>query len=179
MANAKIIAQKEELVNKLAEELKGAKGIVFADYRGITVAQDTALRRKARTAGVEYRVVKNTMVRLAAQKAGIEGLDTYLEGLTVMALSTEDVVAPAKLVSDFIKESKIKTYKIKAGIIDSTVIDDKGVEQLANLPSREVLLAKMLGSMQSPIAGFVNVLAGSMRNLVYALDAVRKQKESA
>ena len=179
MANATIIAQKEALVNSLAEEIKSAKGIVFADYRGITVAQDTALRRKARTAGVEYRVVKNTMVRRAAQQAGIEGLDQYLEGLTVMALSTEDAIAPAKLVSEFIKESKSKTYKIKAGIVDATVINDEGVEKLANLPPREVLLAKMLGSMQAPITGLVNVLAGSMRNLVYALDAVRKQKESA
>ena len=177
MANIRL--EKQVAVATIKENLKNAKGVVFADYRGITVAQDTALRRKMRQAGVEYRVVKNTLTSIAAKEVGIEGLDQYLEGLTVMAFSTTDVIAPAKLVAEFIKESKSKTYQIKAGIVDGKTIDANNVKALADLPPREVLLAKMLGSMQSPITGFVNVLQGNIRNLVYALDAVKKQKESA
>lgn len=176
---ANIRPEKQAEVALLKEEMTTAKGVVFADYRGITVAQDTALRRKMRESGVKYRVIKNTLTRIAAQEAGLEGLDQYLEGLTVMAYSTEDAVAPAKLVAEFIKESKSKTYKIKAGIVDGKIINDAGVKALADLPPREVLLAKMLGSMQAPITGLVNVLQGNIRNLVYALEAVRKQKESA
>ena len=174
-----IRSEKQAVVAKIKEDLTNAKGVVFADYRGITVAQDTALRRKMRQAGVEYRVVKNTLTRIAAKEAGIEGLDQHLEGLTVMAFSVSDAIVPAKLVSEFIKESKSKTYQIKAGILDGKTIDAEGVKALADLPPREVLLAKMLGSMQSPITGLVNVLQGNIRNLVYALEAVRKQKESA
>ncbi len=173
-----IRAQKEAVVAGLKTNLAEAKGVVFADYRGITVAQDTQLRRKARSANIEYRVVKNTLTRLAAKEAGIDGLDEHLKGLTVMAYSTTDAVAPAKLISDFLQESKIKTYAIKAGVIDGKVIDASGVKELASLPPKEVLIAKMLGSMQAPITGFVNVLQGNIRNLVYALEAVRKQKES-
>lgn len=176
---ANIRPEKQAEVARLKEELSSAKGVVFADYRGITVAQDTVLRKKMREAGVQYRVVKNTMTRIAAKEAGIEGLDQYLEGLTVMAYSLEDAVAPAKLVSEFIKDSKSKTYQIKAGIVDGKVINEAGVKALADLPPREVLLAKMLGSMQAPITGLVNVLQGNIRNLVYALEAVRQQKESA
>ena len=176
---ANIRPEKLAEVARIKEELTTAKGVVFADYRGITVAQDTVLRRKMREAGVQYRVVKNTMTRIAAKEAGIEGLEQYLEGLTVMAYSMEDAVAPAKLVSEFIKETKSKTYQIKAGIIDGKAIGADDVKALADLPPREVLIAKMLGSMQSPITGFVNVLQGNIRNLVYALEAVRKQKESA
>jgi len=177
MANVR--AEKQATVAKIKEELTNAKGVVFADYRGITVAQDTALRRKAREASIEYRVVKNTLTRFAAQEAGIEGLEQYFEGPTVMAYSLEDAVAPAKLISDFIKESKLKTYEIKAGIVDGSAIDAEGVKQLASLPSREVLLSKMLGSMQAPISGLANVLQGTIRNMVYVLEAVRQQKESA
>jgi len=176
---ANIRPEKQAAVARIKEDLASAQGVVFADYRGITVAQDTALRRKMREAGVEYRVVKNTLTRIAAKEAGIEGLDQYLEGLTVMAFSTTDAIVPAKIVSDFIKDSKSKTYQIKAGVIDGKTIDANGVKQLADLPPREVFLAKMLGSMQSPITGLVNVLQGNIRNLVYALEAVRKQKESA
>lgn len=177
MANVR--AEKQEVVARIKEEITSAKGVVFADYRGITVAQDTALRKKAREAGVEYRVIKNTLARFAANEAGIEGLDQHFNGPTVMAYSLEDAVMPAKLVSDFIKESKLKTYEIKAGIVDGQAIDAAGVKQLANLPSREVLLSKMLGSMQAPISGFANVLQGTIRKMVYVFEAVRKQKESS
>ena len=174
-----ITAAKQATVAELKEKLTGAKGAVLVNYRGLTVAQDTKLRRQLREAGVEYRVVKNTMTRIAAQEAGLEGLDVYLEGPTAMAISTTDPVAPAKIITDFVKEHKLQVLEVKAGLVEGNVIDEKGVKALASLPSREVLIAKMLGSMQSPITGLVNVLQGSIRNLVYALDAVRQQKESA
>ncbi|MDD3156585.1 MAG: 50S ribosomal protein L10 [Anaeromusa sp.] len=174
-----ITAAKQAIVAELKEKLTGAKGAVLVNYRGLTVAQDTKLRRQLREAGVDYRVVKNTMTRIAAQEAGLEGLDVYLEGPTAMAISTTDPVAPAKIITDFVKEHKLQVLEVKAGLVEGNVIDENGVKALASLPSREVLIAKMLGSMQSPITGLVNVLQGSVRNLVYALDAVRQQKESA
>ena len=174
-----ITAAKQATVAELKEKLTSAKGAVLVNYRGLTVAQDTKLRRQLREAGVDYRVVKNTMTRIAAQEAGLEGLDVYLEGPTAMAISTTDPVAPAKIITDFVKEHKLQVLEVKAGLVEGNVIDEKGVKALASLPSREVLIAKMLGSMQSPITGLVNVLQGSVRNLVYALDAVRQQKESA
>ena len=174
-----ITAAKQAIVAELKEKLTGAKGAVLVNYRGLTVAQDTKLRRQLREAGVDYRVVKNTMTRIAAQEAGLEGLDVYLEGPTAMAISATDPVAPAKIITDFVKEHKLQVLEVKAGLVEGNVIDENGVKALASLPSREVLIAKMLGSMQSPITGLVNVLQGSIRNLVYALDAVRQQKESA
>nr|WP_320146368.1 50S ribosomal protein L10 [uncultured Anaeromusa sp.] len=174
-----ITAAKQAIVAELKEKLTGAKGAVLVNYRGLTVAQDTKLRRQLREAGVDYRVVKNTMTRIAAQEAGLEGLDVYLEGPTAMAISTTDPVAPAKIITDFVKEHKLQVLEVKAGLVEGNVIDENGVKALASLPSREVLIAKMLGSMQSPITGLVNVLQGNIRNLVYALDAVRQQKESA
>lgn len=174
-----VTAEKKQVVEELKEKLSNTKGAVLTNYRGLTVAQDTKLRRKLREAGVEYRVVKNTMTRIAAQEIGLEGLDSILEGPTAIAMSYTDPVAPAKVISDFIKETKLQALEIKAGLVEGQVIDAKGVKDLAGLPPKEVLIAKMLGSMQSPLYGLVNVLQGSIRNLVYALDAVRQQKESA
>lgn len=170
---------KQAIVAELKEKLVAAKGVVLTSYSGLTVAQDTKLRSKLREAGVEYRVVKNTMTRIAAREAGIEGLEPYLEGTTAVAMSAEDAVAPAKVIAEFIKENKLEALTVKAGMVEGKVIDADGVKALASLPSREVLIAKALGSMQAPISGFVNVLQGTIRNVVYALEAVRKQKESA
>ncbi len=169
--------EKVAMIATLKETMKNAKGAVLTDYRGIKVAQDTKLRRKMREAGVQYSVIKNNMASIAAKEAGIEGLDDYLKGPLAMVSSDKDPVAAAKLISEFIKENRI--MEIKGGLVEGKVIDAEGVKALANLPSREVLLARLLGSMQSPITGFVTVLQGNIRNLVYALDAVRQQKESA
>lgn len=174
-----VTSAKQAIVADIKEKLTGAKGMVITSYRGLTVAQDTKLRSKFREAGVHYQVVKNTMTRIAAHEAGIEGLDQYLEGTTAIAVSNTDPVAPAKVVSDFIKEYKLDSLEIKAGMVEGKVIDAAGVKSLAALPTREVLIAQVLAGMQSPIVGLVNVLQGSIRNVVYALDAVRKQKESA
>lgn len=174
-----VTAAKIAVVAELKEKLAATKGAVLTNYRGLNVSQDTKLRRKLREAGVEYRVVKNTMTRIAAAELGLQELDTYLEGPTAIAISYSDPVAPAKVISDFIKENKLQKFEVKAGLVEGRVIDSEGVKALASLPPREVLIAKVLGSMQAPISGLVTVLQGTIRNLVYALDAVRKEKESA
>ena len=174
-----VTVEKQSIVSELKGKISASKGAVLTSYRGLTVAQDTQLRRKLREGGVEYRVVKNTMTRIAAQELGIEGLDVYLEGPTAIAMCETDPVAPARIISEFIKENKLKALEVKAGLLEGKVIDADGVKALADLPSREVLLSKVLAGMQSPIAGFVNVLQGSIRKFVYTLEAVRKQKESA
>ncbi len=166
---AKIAALKEIFVN--------SKCTVLVDFCGLTVAQDTELRRKMREAGVSYEVNKNTLIRIAAQEAGVEGLEAYLEKNTAVASSTEDPVAVAKVVCEFAKTNK--QLVVKAGVLDGKVISADEVKALAALPPKEVLIAKVLGSMNAPITGFVNVLQGTIRNVVYALDAVRKAKESA
>ncbi len=169
--------EKVAMIETIKTTMKNAKGVVLADFRGIKVAQDTKLRRKMREAGVDYTVIKLNMASIAAKEVGIEGLDNYLKGPLAMVSSANDPVAPAKLISEFIKDNRI--MEIKGGLVEGKVINAEAVKALANLPPREVLLARLLGSMQSPITGFVNVLQGNIRNLVYALDAVRQQKESA
>lgn len=171
-----VTAEKQASVAELKEKLGSIKGAVLADYRGLNVADATKLRRALREAGIEFRVVKNTMTRIAAKEIGIEGLDTHLEGPTAIAFGYQDPVSPAKVLSEFAKGNK--NLVIKAGILEGKVVDADGVRVLADLPPREVLIAKMLGSMQAPITGFVNVLQGNLRNLVYTLDAVRAQKEA-
>ena len=176
------MSKKKAVVAELQEQLTSAKGVVLTGYKGLTVAQDTALRREFRAAGVTYHVVKNTMLRLAAQEAGIEGLDEHLEGTTAFAFSAEDAVAPAKVIGAFIKKNKLDeagVLTIKVGMVEGQVIDENEVKALAMLPSREELIAKMLGSMNAPISNTVNVLQGVIRKAVYVLDAVRVQKESA
>lgn len=169
--------EKVAAVAALKKQMAEAKGVVFTDFRGISVAQDTKLRRKMREAGVEYSVIKNSMASLAAKEAGIEGLDNYLKGPLSMASSDKDPVAPAKILADFSRENRI--LEIKGGLLTGKTITADEVKALASLPSREVLIARMLGGFQAPITGLVNVLQGNIRNLVYALEAVRKQKESA
>ena len=176
------MSKKQAVVAELKEQLTSAKGVVLTGYKGLTVAQDTALRREFREAGVTYHVVKNTMLRLAAQEAGIEGLDEHLEGTTAFAFSAEDAVAPAKVIGGFIKKNKLDdagVLMIKVGMVEGQVIDAKEVNALATLPSREELIAKMLGSMNAPISHTANALQGVIRKAVYVLDAVRAQKESA
>lgn len=176
------LTKKQAIVAELKDQLANAKGVVLTGYKGLTVAQDTELRRELRAAGVTYHVVKNTMLRLAAKEAGIEGFDEHLEGTTAFAFSMEDAIAPAKVICGFIKKNKLdenEVLTIKVGTVEGKVIDANEVKALASLPSREELIAKMLGSMNAPISNTVNVLQGVIRNAVYVLDAVRAQKESA
>ena len=174
---AVIRPEKVAKIAEIKELLSNSKCTILVDFCGLTVAQDTALRRKMREAGVHYNVVKNTLLRIAAQEVGIEGLEPSLEKNTDIAVAPEDPVAVAKIICDFAKENK--ELKVKVGVLDGKVIGADEIKALAALPPKEVLVAKLLGSMNAPISGFVNVLQGTIRNVVYALDAVRKQKESA
>ena len=163
---------KAAVVAEMKEKLESAQGAVLVGFTGLTVADVTKLRRKFREGGVEYKVIKNTLTRIAADELGYDGLDSHLEGPTALAYSAEDAVAPAKILKAFIKE----TLTVKAGLVDGQVIDAAAVNALADLPSREELIAKLLGSMQAPVSGLVNVLQGNIRNVVYALEAVRAKK---
>lgn len=174
--NKTISPAKIAVVNEMKEKLQSAQGAVLVGFTGLSVADVTKLRRKFREGNVEYKVIKNTLTRIAANEVGYEGLSEFLEGQTALAYSTEDAVAPAKILKEFIKETKTEALTVKVGICDGQVIDAAGVEALANLPSREELLAKLVGSMQAPISGLVNVLQGNIRNMVYVLDAVRAKK---
>ncbi len=173
---AVIRPEKAAKVAEIKELLLNSKATILVDFCGLTVAQDTELRRKMREAGVHYNVVKNTLLRIAAQEAGIEGLEPSLEKNTAIAVAPEDPVAVAKIIVEFAKANK--ELKVKVGVLDGKIINADEIKALAALPPKEVLIAKVLGSMNAPITGFVNVLQGTIRNVVYALDAVRKSKEA-
>lgn len=165
---------KTSVVEGVKEKMQAAQSMVLIDYRGLTVAEVTDLRNRCRKEGVEYAVIKNTMIRKAAEELGIEGLDPMLHGPTAVAFGMTDAVAPAKILVNFIKD--VKKTEIKCGVMEGKVLDVKGVEALAELPPKEVLIAKMMGSLNAPITNFVGVLSATLRSLVYAIEAVRKQK---
>jgi large subunit ribosomal protein L10 len=174
MPNSKILEQKKEAVREMAEKVRSAKAVILADYRGLTVAQDTEMRTALRKAGIEYKVVKNSITRFAARENGLEDIIPFLEGPTAIAISNTDPVAPAKTLSDFAK--KYEKFNLKAGIVEGRVISQEGIKALAELPPREVLVAKVLGGLKSPIYGFANVLNANLRGLVVALNAIAEQK---
>jgi len=176
MANAKILEEKKAVVDALADKIGKAGVGVLVDYKGINVESDTKLRRELREAGVEYAVVKNTMLRLAAEKVGLSELNAVLEGTTAIATSEKDLVAPAKILCALAKKSD--SFNIKAGFVEGKVITPKEVNDLASLPPREVLIARVLGGLNAPISGLVNVLNGNIRGLVVALNAIAEQKSA-
>jgi len=165
---------KEDLVAELAERLKVTKAAFLADYRGLNVGKATELRRKLRAAGVEYRVVKNTLLRLAARGTPVACLDAELKGPTAVALVTGDPVAPAKALVEFAKANQ--KFELKAGMLDGKLLRPEDVKALADLPSREVLLARLLGTLNAPTGNFVGVLAAIPRSLVQVLSAIKDQK---
>jgi len=157
MANASIIAQKEQLVSEIAEKLQKAQSVIVFDYRGLTVAEVTALRAEMRKAGNEYVVAKNSMVERACEKIGLdESIKEMLKGPSAFAIGYEDAVSPAKVLKDTVK--KLKKCEIKGGIVNGKITDAAGIDALAELPPKEVLIARMLGSMMSPISGLAIVL---------------------
>lgn len=171
-----ILQQKQGIVEDIKAKFENCQSAILIDYRGLTVEEVTDLRNKFREAGVEYRVLKNTMIRRAVDALGMEGLDSVLEGPTAVAFGMEDAVAPAKIISEFIKTTN-KT-EIKAGVLEGKAVDVAAVNALASLPSREVLVAKVLGSMNAPITGFVTALSGNIRNLLYVLNAIGEKKSA-
>ncbi|MDI9442255.1 MAG: 50S ribosomal protein L10 [Firmicutes bacterium] len=169
--------EKVAMVDEIQERLTKVQGAVVTDYRGLNAGEMTALRKELREAGIEFKVLKNTLTILAAEKAEMNDLIPLLTGPTAFAFGYDDPVAAAKIISEFAKKNK--NLEIKGGILEGAVLDPAGVESLADLPSREVLLAMVMRAMQGPLSGMVNVLQGNIRNLVYALEAVRKQKAEA
>jgi large subunit ribosomal protein L10 len=176
---SKNLELKKQAVTEISDKIKNSESMVVVSFSGITVEQITNLRSKFREANVDYCVLKNTLVRRALDDLKIEGMDEHLLGPSAFAFG--DAVSPAKIITDFIDADKenVKKMQIKAGIIDGRAIDANEVRALSKLPSREVLIAKMMGSMNAPITNFVGVLSATLRSLVYALDSVRQQKESA
>ncbi len=167
--------EKARVIEELTEKLKGGS-VVFVDYKGMNVAQSTRLRARSRESGVEFVVAKNTLAQWAANQAGVEGISEYLVGPTALAFS-EDPVVSAKLMAEFSDE--IGTFELKGGLLDGDqVVDAEGVVALSRLPEREQLIAQVVGGIQSPIAGLVNVLNGTIRNLAVVLNQVAEQKGS-
>jgi len=168
---------KQQQIEQMNERLGRAKAIFLADFRGMNVDKATSLRNELRAASVEYKVFKNTLLERAAQGTGMECIGPYLAGPTSIAICYDDPVSAAKVLSKFAKDPLGK-FVLKAGVLSGKLIDVPQIQALAELPSREVLLAKMLGSMQAPATNFVGVLAALPGSLVRALDAIRAKKEA-
>ena len=150
------IELKQPVVEEISAGIKDAQSVVLVDYRGLTVEQDTQLRKLLREAGVTYKVYKNTMMNFAFKGTDFEGLAPYLEGPSAMAYSATDATAPARVLAEFAK--KADKLEIKAGVVEGTVYDAAGMAGIASIPSREVLISRLLGSMQSPITNFARVM---------------------
>ncbi|MBE6907608.1 50S ribosomal protein L10 [Marasmitruncus massiliensis] len=163
MPSEKILSQKKETVAELTSKLKNAAAGVVVDYKGITVANDTKLRKELREAGVDYAVVKNTMLRFAAKEVGYEALNDVLEGTTALAISDGDQIAAAKILTKYAEDSKGK-FVVKAGFVDGGVIDAAKVAELGKLPNREGLLSMLCSALQ-----------GNIRGLAVALNAVAEK----
>lgn len=165
MPNEKVLQEKQQLVADLKEKVNGAVAGVLVDYKGISVADDTKLRKELREAGVDYRVVKNTMLRLALKDSNYESLSDVLENTTALAISNDDPIVAAKILCKFAEGSK-ECFNIKAGFADGKVLDAAGVDTLSKLPNKEGLISMLL-----------SVLTGNLRGLACALKAVGEQKD--
>ena len=147
---------KKPVVDEISELLNGAQSAVIVDYRGLTVEQDTALRKQLREAGVTYKVYKNTMINFAIKGTEFEELGKHLEGPTALAVSKDDATAPARILNKFAQTAE--ALELKAGVVEGTYYDQDGIKVIANVPSRDELLAKFLGSIQSPVTNFARAL---------------------
>lgn len=174
MPSEKILNKKKLEVKNLANEFKETLVGVLADYSGISVSQDTSLRKSLREANVNYRVIKNNIVRRALKEANISGLDDVLTGSTVVATSKTSYSDASRILCDFAKDNDF--YKIKGGFIEGEVIELSKLKALAKLPSREELISQVLRGLNSPITGLACILSGLQRSLVIALSEIAKQK---
>ena len=165
MPNAKVLGSKKAVVEALTGKIKESTSVVFVDYKGISVAQDTELRKQFREAGVEYNVVKNTLTNFAAKNAGYD-FSEVLNGTTAMAYTTGDPIAPARIVCEFAKKNKLKTLNIKGGIVEGSVLNADQLNGFGELPSKNALVASVLGTFLAPIS-----------SLAFVLDQIRMQKD--
>ncbi|UCD58300.1 MAG: 50S ribosomal protein L10 [Candidatus Hydrogenedentota bacterium] len=168
--------EKEKLVEELSEKLTQSQVSVLTDYTGINVQAMTDLREQLRKASIEYRVFKNTLARIAAKKSGLANILEFIDGPTGYAFS-DDPVSPAKVLVGFVKSNP--SMRIKCAVLNGKLIEAAQVQEIANLPPREILLGQLLGHMKAPISGLANVLSGPIRNLIFALEDLRKKKEAA
>ncbi|HYE81883.1 MAG TPA: 50S ribosomal protein L10 [Clostridia bacterium] len=163
---AKNLGPKEAVVSEVKEKLQNSSSVVLVDYKGINVEDVTELRKRFRDAGVDYKVYKNTLFKRAASEAGIEALHEHLQGTVAVAFGT-DAVAPAKTLNQFIKDKPKTTIAVKAGYVEGKIMNANDIKALGDLPSREVLIAMVLGGLQ-----------GSIRNLAYMLNTIKEKKEA-
>ena len=170
-------AFKNEKIQEITSSISKAKVAIVTDYRGLTVAEITDLRRQLQKEQAEYTVVKNTLAKIAIKDTQYEGLSDMLQGPTAVILGFGDQVAPAKVLIQYIKKAKKTPLEVIGGVIDGKVLNAKEVQKLSELPSRDELYAKMLGSINSPASGLVNTLSGVTRALVTAMDQIRQKKE--
>ncbi len=167
--------QKHELVKELIEKIKAAKSVVFVDFKGLKVKDATILKRSLRAAGVEYVVVRKTLIDIALKNAGIEGANiAKVEGQVALSLSNLDEVAAAKIIDTFAKTNE--NVKMLGGVLGTQLMNAAEVKALAKVPSKEQLLGQLVGTLNAPISGFVNVLAGNLRGLVQVLNAISEVK---
>lgn len=177
MSSQAVLESKQQIVEEISDKLQRATSAVLTDYRGLNVSEATKLRKELREAGVEYRVLKNTLTKLAAEKVGYAELMKDLVGPTAIAFSYDDPVAPAKVLTKFAKEHK--KLELKSGVVEGKIIGITEIAALAALPSREALLGQVLSGFQAPIAGFVNVMQGNLRNFACVINAIKEQREQA
>ena len=176
MAKQETIKKKEAEVSELVEKIGRAKSVIFTDFRKLTVEDTTAVRKKLAIKKVEYKVIKNNIVRRALEKANMGEVLKFIDGPTGVALCYDDPVIPAKILKEFGADHEF--LKIRAGVIEGKVADVKQIKYVAELPSREVLLAKVLGGMKAPISNLVYTLSGTLSKFVRTLDAVRAAKKA-
>ena len=167
MPNAKVLESKKAVVEQLTGKIQEATAVVFIDYKGISVAQDTELRKQFREAGVEYSVVKNTLTNFAAKNAGYD-FSEVLNGTTAMASTTGDPIAPARIAAEFAKKNKLKTLSIKGGIVEGSVLSAEQLTGFSELPSKNALVASVLGTFLAPIS-----------SPAFVLDQIRMQKDGS
>jgi large subunit ribosomal protein L10 len=169
--------EKVQAVQEITEDFKSTDIFILVDPRGLTVSEVSDLRRRLRESGASLKVVKNTLAKIAAQEAGVQGLDSLLEGPTAITICRDDPVSPAKVIQGFIREKRKLT--VKGGYLQKRVLGAADVEALATLPSREELIAKVIGGIAGPLYGLANVLSGPLRGFAVALDQIREKKEQA
>ena len=170
--------QKAEQVELLSEKLRRAKVALLTDYRGLTVTQLQDLRGKLRTGDVEYRVVKNTLARRAAEAAGVPALQSELEGPVAIAFGYDDLSLPSKLINEWLRATRLK-LDVKGGLVEGRVFSPDQVKQLADLPSRESLIAQLMGTLQSPVSQLVGIMQTPLQQLLGVLDAYKTKLEAA
>lgn len=170
------LQSKQALVDEIKEKIQGAQSIVLVNYRGLSVEEVTELRSKYREANVDYKVYKNTMMRRAFQDLGIDGLDEILKGPSAIAFGMEDLASAAKISAEFAEDHE--ALEVKAGFVDGKVLSVEEVDALAKLPSKEVLIAQVLGGLNAPIQGLANVMNGTLSGFARVLAQIAEKKEN-